>query len=149
MNIKELVTGKLNRAGIIGGIVAAFFLPPKSIAIPFGLLVIGLIALGLYLKSRWVESEPNEWMIVLRDGKLARSGIGLKTLVMPNESVVKFPSAIQRVEFSAKNVTREMQGVQIEGVAFWSVNRNDDGPFKCYKYMYGGADANTSVQTMC
>jgi len=124
-------------------------LPPKAIAIPTGVFVILLIAVGLYLKSKWVESDPNEWMIVLRNGKLVRSGIGLKTFVFPNETLVKFPSAIQRVEFNAKNVTKEMQGVQIDGVAFWSVYRFEDGPFKCYKYMYGGADANTSVQTMC
>ena len=111
MNLKELVTGKLSRAGILCGIAAAFLLPPKAIAIPFGLLVLALVAGGLYLKSRWVESEPNEWMIVLRNGKLAKSGIGLRSLVFPNEPVVKFPSAIQRVEFSAQNVTREMQGV--------------------------------------
>lgn len=86
---------------------------------------------------------------MIRDGKLANSGIGLKTIVFPNETVVKFPSAIQRVEFSARNVTKEMQGVQIEGIAFWSVYRYENGPFNCYKYMYGGADANTSVQTMC
>jgi hypothetical protein len=30
-----------------------------------------------------------------------------------------------------------MQGVEIEGVAFWSVYREEDGPFRCYKYMQG------------
>jgi hypothetical protein len=106
MNLKQLATGKLSRAGILGGIFAAFLLPPKAIAIPTGVLVILLIAVGLYLKSKWVESEPNEWMIVLRNGKLVRSGIGLKTFVFPNETFVKFPSVIQRVEFNAKNVTK-------------------------------------------
>lgn len=41
-----------------------------------------------------------------------------------------------------------MQGVKINGVAFWSVHREGDGPFKCYKYMQGG-DANANVRTMC
>lgn len=41
-----------------------------------------------------------------------------------------------------------MQGMNITGVAFWSVNRQEDGPFKCYKYMQGG-DANQNVKTMC
>lgn len=41
-----------------------------------------------------------------------------------------------------------MQGVVIQGFAFWSVYREDDGPFRCYKYMEGG-DANRNVQAMC
>lgn len=41
-----------------------------------------------------------------------------------------------------------MQGVEIEGVAFWSVYRLEDGPFRCYKYMEGN-DANANVQVMC
>ena len=41
-----------------------------------------------------------------------------------------------------------MQGVEITGFAFWSVYRNEDGPFRCYKYMEGN-DANTNVQAMC
>ena len=41
-----------------------------------------------------------------------------------------------------------MQGIEITGFAFWSVNRKDQGPFKCYKYMEGG-DANGNMQTIC
>lgn len=42
-----------------------------------------------------------------------------------------------------------MLGVEVEGVAFWSVNRKGQGPFNCYKYMQGGVDANSSVRTVC
>lgn len=41
-----------------------------------------------------------------------------------------------------------MQGVNIAGFAFWSVYRDDDGPFRCYKYMQG-LDTYTSVQALC
>lgn len=40
-----------------------------------------------------------------------------------------------------------MQGIIITGFAFWSVHRNDDGPFKFYKYMQGG-DSNESVKAL-
>lgn len=40
-----------------------------------------------------------------------------------------------------------MQGIEIKGIAFWSVYREGDGPFKCYRYMQGG-DPNSSVRTM-
>lgn len=41
-----------------------------------------------------------------------------------------------------------MQGVQITGFAFWTVFREEDGPFRCYKYMQGN-DANSNVKAMC
>jgi flotillin len=41
-----------------------------------------------------------------------------------------------------------MQGVEINGFAFWSIYRDEDGPFRCYKYMQG-QDANDSVTAMC
>jgi regulator of protease activity HflC (stomatin/prohibitin superfamily) len=41
-----------------------------------------------------------------------------------------------------------MQGVIITGFAFWSVFREGDGPFRCYKYMEGG-DANRNVNAIC
>lgn len=41
-----------------------------------------------------------------------------------------------------------MQGIVIQGFAFWSVFRDDEGPFKCYKYLQG-CDANDSVKALC
>lgn len=149
MGIGDLLPSKLGKIGILGGLVAAMFLPPKSIALTFFVFVLLLVGASLYLKTIWVEAQPNEWMIIVRNGKQAKAGIGLKTFVYPNEMHVKFPSAVERVEFFAKNVTKEMQGVQVDGVAFWTVYRYEDGPFRCYKYMQGGGDANSSVRTMC
>ena len=45
---------------------------------------IGVIALAgafLLAKGQWVESEPDEWLLVIRDGKMVKSGIGRKTFV--------------------------------------------------------------------
>ncbi len=79
---------------------------------------------------------------------MIKAGIGLKTFIGPFDTIVKFPSNVQRISFTANNVTSEMQGVIINGFAFWSVHRDEDGPFKCYKYMQGG-DANANVKAMC
>lgn len=95
-----------------------------------------------------MEANPNEWLLVIRDGKLLKAGVGLKAFVGFTDTFVKFPSKVERVEFTANNVTQEMQGVVITGFAFWSVFRDEDGPFRCYKYMEGG-DANRNVQAMC
>lgn len=77
-----------------------------------------------------------------------KAGVGLKVFKTPLDTIVTFPSKVERVYFSANNVTVEMQGIIIEGFAFWSVFRDDDGPFRCYKYLQG-CDANDSVRALC
>jgi hypothetical protein len=80
---------------------------------------------------------------VISNGELRKSGIGLKTFYNPIVSTVaKFPSAVAKVSFSAQQVSKEMQGVEITGVVMWSVNRLDDGPYRFYKY--AGQDIETA-----
>ena len=98
-------------------------------------LIIAAVFIALFIKNRWVTSNPNEWLLIIRGGKLLKAGVGLKTFVGLTDSYVKFPSKVEQVKFKANNVTKEMQGVVINGFAFWSVYREDDGPFRCYKYM--------------
>lgn len=112
---------------------------------------IGVLAVAgsvMFAQGQWVESEADEWLLVIRDGKLTKAGIGMKTFIGLTDTVVKFPSRVERVNFTANNVTKEMQGVEITGFAFWSVYRESDGPFRCYKYMEGN-NANANVQAMC
>ena len=134
--------------GFAGGLLSSIFLTPRRfvVAVTGGYLAAG--ALGMFLKSRWVESDPNEWLLIIRDGKLLKAGVGLKTFIGLTDSYVKFPSKVEQISFRANNVTKEMQGVEITGFAFWSVYREGDGPFRCYKYMEGG-DANSNVTAMC
>lgn len=40
---------------------------------------------------------------------------------------------IHEVKFEAEQVTAEMQGIEVSGVLIWSVYREEDGPFRCYK----------------
>jgi len=119
---------------------------------PFFWAVVITIVVGWkaykYAQSLWVESQPNEWLLVISNGTLTKAGVGLKTFIGPYDTVVRFPSKVERISFSANNVTREMQGVEISGFAFWSVFRDEDGPFRCYKYMEGG-EPNANVQAMC
>ena len=75
-------------------------------------------------------------MLVIRGGKLVKAGVGLKVFLGLTDSYVKFPSKVEQVEFTANNVTKEMQGVEIQGFAFWSVFRDEEGPFRCYKYIH-------------
>lgn len=102
--------------------------------------IVILIFLGILAKKAyecqnlfWKEASANEWMLVIRDGHLVKSGIGLQTWVYPQDQTVKFPSLINQVNFSAEQVTAEMQGVDVKGIIIWSVHRTEDGPFKCFK----------------
>jgi regulator of protease activity HflC (stomatin/prohibitin superfamily) len=101
---------------------AIFTTPPRELWGLIGLLIC-MASIVSYFLSRYEESQPNEWMVIIKDGKQVRADVGLKTFVFPNESIAKFSSVVQRVEFSAMNVTKEMQGVSIEGYAFWQVYR--------------------------
>lgn len=138
----------LAKIGVISLAIAVYFLTPNALSIISAIFVFITYGVVLFLQSRWVKSDADQWLLIIRDGKLVRAGIGLQTLSGFSDTVVKFPSKIEKVTFSANNVTKEMQGVNITGFAFWSVYREDDGPFRCYKYMQGN-DANSNVRAMC
>ena len=98
------------------------------------ILLAGALKFGYKLAIQfWVESKANEWLIIIRNGKMINQGIGLATWVMPGDQSIKFPSLINQVSFRASQVSAEMQGVEVTGMLIWSVNRAADGPFKCYK----------------
>lgn len=96
-------------------------------------LILGFIYYKSHLK--FVSVEPNKWLLVIRDGKLVTSGVGIQTYVTYKDQVVIFPSKINKVQFSAQQVSKEMQGLEISGVIIWSIDRQDDSPFKAYRLL--------------
>lgn len=78
--------------------------PPRQF---WGLLAFGVSAacLGVFLNRRWVEAKPNEWLVVIRNGKMVKAGVGLKTWANLMDTIVTFPSKVERVYFTANNVT--------------------------------------------
>lgn len=95
----------------------------------------GVGAVVWLLFFRLETSEPNEWMLVLRNGEPVRAGIGISHYIRWGDKVAKFPSKLNKVSFSAEQVTKEMQGVGVKGVIIWSIYREGDGPFKAYRSM--------------
>lgn len=108
-------------------------LPYSAALLTLGLLILAARHLGPSLKS----SNPNEWLIVIRDGCQRLAGVGLKAWVYPMETCVTFPSMLTKVSFEAMQTTKEMQGVKVTGFAIFSVLRTEDGPFRYYKYVQG------------
>jgi len=92
-----------------------------------------------------VEAKANEWMLIIRNGKMIKGSIGLATWIMPGDQTVKFPSLINQVTFKASQVSSEMQGVDVTGMLIWSVYRSEDGPFRCYKSFGQDLNGNCKV----
>ena len=40
----------------------------------------------------WVESKPNEWLLVIRKGELVQCNVGLCCWTLPGDKAVSFPS---------------------------------------------------------
>ena len=100
--------------------------------------LVAFVALVLNLAhSRIHTAAPNEWLIVVKDGQMVRSGVGISHFAWYDEQVAKFPTALQKLPFKAQQVTLEKQGVEVSGFAVWVVNREADGPFKAYKHLGG------------
>jgi len=81
----------------------------------------------------YVEGKPNEWVLILNNGKLKSKGIGMSTFISPFDQVATFPAQVYKVDFKSEQVTSEMQGVSVSGMIVWSINRQGDGPFKAYQ----------------
>eukprot|EP00494_Astrolonche_serrata_P020112 UN20329 len=87
--------------------------------------------------SRNVFAHPNQWMLVIKDGKLRNAAIGLNHFRGFNETIVTYPSKMQTVNFVAEQVTKQMQGIQLKGFTSWVVYREDDGPYRAYEKFDG------------
>jgi hypothetical protein len=95
-------------AGAAGSFMMGSFLPiiDKLVGIFHMILPLILLAgLGYFgwkaAANFWQESKANEWMLVIRNGELIKSGIGLACWVMPGDQTIKFPSLINKLTFSA------------------------------------------------
>jgi hypothetical protein len=85
---------------LIGEIISIIW-----ISVPLAGLYFGAIKAFETGKPYFVESEPNEWMIVVRDGKPILTGVGIYTLKMPGDQIAKFPTRLRTTDFSAEQVT--------------------------------------------
>lgn len=94
---------------------------------------LALVAFLVVIKLRFVTAEPNEWMLIIRNGTVIKSGVGISGFIAFGDKVVKFPSKINKVSFSAQQVTNEMQGVEVSGIIVWAIYRDADGPARAYK----------------
>lgn len=75
--------------------------------------------------KRWgiITAKPSEYLIHVRRGKVRRksTGQGASCFKLPWDSVAVIPTTINRLQFTADQVTLEKVGVQITGLAVYRI----------------------------
>ncbi len=95
-------------------------------------LIVGGIALLGWAWSRYEVAEPNQWLLLVRNGKLVKSGVGIRLWRWWGDMVVSFTSTMQRVTFETQVYTQENQPVVVRGFVLWSVNPEGNDPFLAF-----------------
>ena len=75
--------------------------------------------------KRWgyIGAKPSEFLVVTKGGQIdrKRSGQGARVFKWPWYSIAVVPTTLQRIEFTADQVTRERVGVEISGIAVYRI----------------------------
>lgn len=68
-----------------------------------------------------VCAAPHEHLIVIRRGRVIRSQRGGSHFCWPGDSVVRVDTSVNRLQFTADQVTREKTGVRVTGLAVFRI----------------------------
>lgn len=70
-----------------------------------------------------VVAKPSEYLVHMRGGRVieASSGQGASCFKLPGDSVAIVPTSLQRLQFTADQVTQEKVGVQVTGLAVYRI----------------------------
>ncbi|NBD13252.1 SPFH domain-containing protein [Corallococcus silvisoli] len=74
--------------------------------------------------KRWglITARPSEFLIHMRRGRVREvSGQGASCFKLPGDSVAIVPTSIQRLQFTAEQVTSEKVGVAVTGLAVYRI----------------------------
>lgn len=75
--------------------------------------------------KRWgrIVARPSEYLIHMRRGKVrpASSGQGASCFKFPGDAVAIVPTTVQKLQFFARQVTREKVGIEVTGLAVYRI----------------------------
>ncbi len=74
--------------------------------------------------KRWgrISAKPSEYLIHMRRGKLLpTSGQGASCFKFPSDSVSVVPTTVQKLQFTADQITTEKVGVEVTGLAVYRI----------------------------
>ncbi len=98
------------------------------------LLAVSLVLGVVWAAAHWsvVVAQPDEWLLLVRDGHLAAGGVGIRAWRRPGDVVARFSSTLQRVAFEVEAQTREHLSVKLEGFALWSVGKAPEQALRAF-----------------
>lgn len=88
-----------------------------------------------------VVSEPHEYLIHTRGGRIVRHGQGLACFKWPSDSVAVVPTSIAKLSFRADQVTLEKTGVEVSGLAVYRIA----APLLAYRMMDRNRESLTDI----
>ena len=75
--------------------------------------------------KRWgrINARPSEYLVHMRRGKVlpGSSGQGASCFKLPGDSVAVVPTTVQKLQFSADQITREKVGIEVTGLAVYRI----------------------------
>jgi len=77
----------------------------RNALIPGAVLItvtLALFRLFAYIRTLHVSGQANQWVLILRNGKMQRAGVGLSTFRGPFDQVATFPSQVNKVVFNTE-----------------------------------------------
>ena len=98
---------------------------------------IGLIAFLLLIRPRTITADPDEWLLITKNDRIVKAGKGISAFQWWGRKHVKFASKHERLEFSISTLTKENQGVRVQGHAIWKISEQGNGPEKYYRNTKG------------
>jgi hypothetical protein len=101
--------------------------------------------------KRWgyVGAKPSEYLVCTHRGQIdrKRSGQGMRIFKWPWHSVAIVPTTLQRIEFTADQVTRERVGVTVTGIAVYRI-AEPLLAFRVLNFTYGEAASEKLAATL-
>lgn len=68
-----------------------------------------------------ITASPSEFLVCMRRGQVVASGQGASCFKWPWDSVAVVPTTVQRLQFTADQVTAEKVGVEVTGLAVYRI----------------------------
>lgn len=72
-------------------------------------------------KWGFVSAKPSEFLVCMRGGRVVASGQGATCFKWPWDAVSVVPTTVQRLAFTADQVTSEKVGVKVTGIAVYRI----------------------------
>lgn len=97
----------------------------------------------------YIGAKPSEYLVCTRRGEVdrKRSGQGMRVFKWPWLSVSIVPTTLQRIEFTADQVTRERVGVSVSGIAVYRI-AEPLLAFRVLNFTYGEAASEKLAATL-